>query len=178
MKNSAPAIFKNSALLKLKRRVITDDERLSCVHPSQRVLLLSHCLRMSNECKAKVEAWGLDCVECTPSCQVNLLRKTAMEYGYKGVCVAPGGSMALKFIMENDPLGIVAVACRKELEEGIESVKKFIDEHNKIVPPIVIIPLTKDGCVNTEVNIDIAISKLSLGCTSGNIGNTAVLKKS
>ena len=178
MKNSAPVLFKKSALLKLKRRAITDDERLSCVHPSHRVLLISHCLRSSKRCKAKVEAWGLDCVECTPTCQVNLLRRTALDYGYKGVCIAPGGSMALKFIMEHEPLGIVAVACRRELEEGIEGVKKYIDEHKKSIPPIVIIPLTKDGCVDTEVNIDLAIHKLSLGCLPGIIEQAADNKKS
>src|SRR5271157_6312742 len=110
MKHPAPDIFKKSALLKMKRRAITDDERLPFVHPSQRILLLSHCLRMSDRCKAKVEPLGLRCVECTPTCQVNILRRTALDYGYKAVCVAPGGSMALKFIKETNPMGIVAVA--------------------------------------------------------------------
>jgi hypothetical protein len=167
VKHTAPMLSGKRSQLALKRREPTEEERLSRVDPSQRILLLSHCLRSSAFCKAKIEAWGLACVECTPSCQVNRLRKVALDYGYKAVCVAPGGSMALKFIADNDPRGIVAVACRKELKEGIASVKKLIHGKNKKAPPIVIIPLTKDGCVNTEVNLKLAIAKITLGCSQG-----------
>jgi hypothetical protein len=46
-------------------------------------------------------------------------------------------------------------------------VKKLIHGKNKKAPPIVIIPLTKDGCVNTEVNLKLAIAKITLGCSQG-----------
>src|SRR3990172_12177809 len=165
MRLSPAAIFKDRA--RFKRKSATNEERFSRIHPSQRVLLLSHGLRSSKGCKAKIEPWGVDCVGCNPSCQVNRLKKTALDSGYKAVCVAPGGSLALKFVKENNPLGIVAVACRKELEEGMENVQKLIKKKSGPAPAIVIIPLTKDGCVDTEVNIEAAVSKISLGCESG-----------
>lgn len=142
----------------------SSEELMSRVEPSQRVLLIPHCLRNSAGCKAKIQAWGVDCVECNPRCQVNLLRRKALDLGYKGVCVAPGGSLALKYIKESAPRGIVAVACAKELEEGIDNVSKLAGA-GVSVPPIVVIPLTRDGCVDTEVNVEDAYHKISLGCT-------------
>jgi uncharacterized protein len=151
--------------VRIEEQCDENEERLSRVDPSQRVLLISHCLRNSAGCRAVIQTWGIDCVECNPRCQVNLLRRRALNLGYKGVCVAPGGSLALKYVRENAPRGIIAVACRKELEEGIESVCKLAGTDAQI-PPIVVIPLTKDGCVDTEVNVDQALGKISLGCAS------------
>ncbi|HPC39912.1 MAG TPA: DUF116 domain-containing protein [Spirochaetota bacterium] len=141
------------------------EERLSHVDPSRRILLISHCLRSSAVCKASIETWGIDCVECNPRCQVNLLRRKALDLGYQGVCVAPGGSMALKYVKEQRPAGIVAVACMKELEEGIDNVARLAGSGIE-APPIVVVPLTKDGCVNTEVNVQMAYDKISIGCAA------------
>lgn len=142
----------------------SSEDLLSRINPSQRILLIPHCLRTSKTCKASTKAWGVDCVECNPQCQVNLLRRKALDLGYKGVCIAPGGSLALKYIKETGPLGIVAVACQKELEEGIDNVAKL--GAVAPVPPIVVIPLTKDGCIDTEVNVGEAFDKISLGCAA------------
>jgi hypothetical protein len=141
-----------------------NEEPLSRIAPSRRVLLISHCLRCSAGCRAEIDDRGINCVECNPRCQVNQLRRKALDLGYQGVCVAPGGSMALRYVKEHDPKGIIAVACFKELEEGIDSVTKLVGA-GAAAPPIVIVPLTKDGCVNTEVNVDEALKKISLGCT-------------
>jgi hypothetical protein len=102
------------------------------------------------------------CLSCDPNCQVNIIKNKAEELNYKGVCIAPGGSLALKFVRDKNPGAIAAVACMKELEEGIESVKKISGLEEKDYPPIIVIPLTKDGCVNTEVNVELVIEKLSL----------------
>jgi hypothetical protein len=149
--------------MRYTRESVNEDDRLSCVHPSERVLLISHCLRSSKGCMAKIEAWGVDCVGCNPSCQVNRLKTEALDSGYKAVCIAPGGSLALKFIREHKPRGIVAIACKKELEEGIENVRRLSDGEECRAPAIVIVPLTKDGCVDTEVDMETAIGKILLG---------------
>ncbi len=141
------------------------EERLSRVDPSRRILLISHCLRSSDVCKASIETWGVDCVECNPSCQVNKLRRRALDLGYQGVCIAPGGSLALKYIKEQKPAGIVAVACMKELEEGIDNVARLAGTGSP-APPVVVVPLTRDGCVNTEVNVNEAFAKISIGCAA------------
>ena len=144
--------------------VLTEEERFALVHPSQRVLLISHCLRNSKKCKAESDYNGLKCKSCDPGCQVNIIKNKAESLEYKGICIAPGGSMALNFVKEIKPRAIIAVACMKELEEGIESVKKISGNGDKDGPPIVIAPLTKDGCIATEVDVVLAIKKILLGC--------------
>ena len=150
--------------MKLKQGRVSEEERFSLILPSQRILLISYCHRSSAVCKAKIIVWGLECVKCSPLCQINLLRKAALDYGYKGVCIAPSSSMALKFIVKKKTQGILAIACQKELDEGILSVTKLTHDKNKERLPIVIVPLLKDGCVDTKVDLKLAISKISLGC--------------
>jgi hypothetical protein len=62
--------------------------------------------------------------------------------------------MALRYVKEHSPKGIVAVACPKELDEGVKGVKDMLGVDS---PPIVLVPLTKEGCVDTEVDVDQAI---------------------
>lgn len=137
-------------------------KQLSKIVPSERILLLPHCLRQSNTCKAAYNQEGLQCIECDPHCAVNQLRNMAVECGYKGVCVAPGGRLALKFVEKNRPQAIVAVACQKELEEGVQGVKELAKD--QIQPLVVIIPLTKDGCVDTQVDVKGALDIINTGC--------------
>jgi len=80
------------------------------------------------------------------------------------VCIAPGGRLAVKYVKEKNPKAIVAVACQKELEEGIHGVRE-LSGGGKSMPPIVIIPLVKDGCVDTEVDEEQALKIINLGCS-------------
>jgi len=79
--------------------------------------------------------------------------------GYKGVCVAAGGSMALKFVEKHKPKAIIAVACQKELEEGVKGVKEILKEDTIA---IVVIPLTKTGCLDTSVDENQAIRTINI----------------
>lgn len=132
-----------------------NEERLRSVEPGERILLISHCLRSSEKCTAGMSKKGLQCRDdCKSRCSVGRLRLLAEKCGYKGVCIAPGGSMALKFIKENNPEGIVAIACMKELEEGVCAVKEFVEtKKGRGYPPVIVsVPLLRDGCVDTEVD--------------------------
>lgn len=137
-------------------------EQLSQTSTSERILLLPHCLRKSNTCVAKYNKHGLQCAECSPDCSINILSKAALDYGYKGVCVAPGGRLAVNFVKDKHPGAIVAVACEKELEEGVQGVGELEDQDIK--PLIIIIPLLKDGCVDTIVDIEKALKIIGTGC--------------
>jgi hypothetical protein len=141
------------------------ERRMSRIPPAQRVLLVSHCLRRSSGCHAVQGEWGLECRHCTESCAVHRLSEAARRLGYKGVCIAPGGSMALSYVRRIQPQGIVAVACRKELEQGIQAVNgaaSFFASR----PAILAVPLTKDGCVDTEVDVPRALQTIELGGTA------------
>ncbi len=78
-----------------------------------------------------------------------------------GPSTASQTAWALK---ESSPQGIVAVACHKELEEGICGVKELAD-NDGLMPPIVVVPLTTDGCVDTEVNEEQALQVIASGCS-------------
>jgi len=80
------------------------------------------------------------------------------------VCIAPGGRLAERYVKEKSPKGIVAVACQKELEEGIHGVRE-LSGGDELTPPIVIIPLVKDGCVDTEVDEEQALKVITVGCS-------------
>ena len=135
--------------------------QLSCIATDQRILLLPHCLRQSSTCKAKYNQQGLQCARCNADCAVNRLTNAASQKGYKGICVAPGGRLAVNFVKEKKPQAIIAVACGKELEEGIQGVKGLTFDQQ--APLIVVIPLTKDGCIDTEVDIEKALEIITLG---------------
>ena len=141
-----------------------EEEQLKNTPASERVLLLPHCLRHAESCKASYDEHGLQCARCSEDCAVNLLTARAKELGYLGVCVAPGGRLAVNFIRETRPHAVVAVACAKELMEGVQGVQAMAGESDADVPDIVVVPLLKDGCVNTEVDIPRALEIIGLGC--------------
>ncbi len=140
-----------------------NEERLVKIKPEHRILLLPHCLRRTDTCQNKYTKQGLECQECNPDCPVNQLRAAALKLNYKGICIAPGGALALKYISLVKPEAIVAVACDKELQEGIEGVARLAPAAKKAIP-IVVVPLSKDGCIDTEVDVELALQKISLGC--------------
>jgi hypothetical protein len=124
---------------------------------ARRVLLLPHCLRPSQDCPGKMTKQGLDCTGCTRvECAIHQLRATAAEAGYesKSICVAPGGRLAIRFLAEHQPASVVAIACDKELEEGLEAIAQMEWEHSE--PTVAVVPLLRDGCVDTEVDIELA----------------------
>jgi hypothetical protein len=122
---------------------------------SQRVLLLPHCLRPSQGCPGKMTKQGMDCSGCTvDDCAIYQLRAAAAEVGYGGVCVAPGGRLAIRFLAESQPSGVIAIACDKELEEGLEAIARMEWEGGR--PVVVTFPLSQDGCVDTEVDVETA----------------------
>jgi len=65
--------------------------------------------------------------------------------------------MALRFVKQMNPQGIVAVACEKELELGIQGVEELVRKGEVRIPAIEVIPLNRDGCVDTEVDVELAL---------------------
>ena len=95
---------------------------------------------------------GLDCTGCARlDCAIFQLRSAAQDAGYGGICVAPGGRLAARFVSEHEPAGIVAVACQKELEEGFDAVSRM--GYSGEPPASAVVPLSRDGCVDTDVDV-------------------------
>jgi hypothetical protein len=134
---------------------VTKQTDVASVPFSQRVLLLPHCLRPSQDCPGKMTKQGLNCTGCSlTDCAIYKLRAAATEVGYGGVCVAPGGRLAVRFLAEHQPAGVIAIACDKELEEGLEAIAQMEWEDDR--PIVVTFPLSQDGCVDTKVDVETA----------------------
>lgn len=132
----------------------------AAIPPGERLLLLPHCLRPSASCPGRPSKEGFICPpDCKLSCAIGALRREAQRLGYKGVCVAPGGALALRFVRELAPKAILAIACHKELLEGKEAVEELPAPHPIILP----LPLLRDGCVDTEVDLKEALHLVRLG---------------
>ena len=141
---------------------MANEEAFARTEPGERILLLPQCLRPSKNCPGRFGKEGLVCPEdCTETCVVPAFRREATRLGYRGMCIAAGGKMALRFVTETHPKGIVAVACPEELTMGVAAVEGASEYHNG-TPAIVIIPLIKDGCVDTEVDPDLVIRAIGL----------------
>ncbi len=148
--------------MRTDNRLLTEEEAFAKIPFGERILLLPHCLRPSEDCPGKVTRDGLQCPPDCPhrgTCAIGRLRDEAERLGYKGVCVAPGGAMALRFVKETAPKGILAIACYKELLEGVQAVEEVPAEEK---PVIVTLPLLRDGCVDTEVDVEEALRLLRL----------------
>ena len=147
-------------------QVISIEERLSQIAPSERVLLLSHCQRPSQTCPGKFDKKGLMCPEdCGENCVIRCFKEVALRAGYRGVCIAAGGTMAIRFVKEHNPVGIIAVACDRELTEGIEGIKEMVKDEQDM-PVILTIPLLTKGCVDTEVDEKQVMKAITSGCSA------------
>ena len=115
-----------------------------------KILLLPHCCRkyIDFRCKAKFDPKysSYSCTHCSKDCLANKATKLGEAKGYK-VFILPGGSCIKKIMDKIDCDAVLGVACPEELKLGI----KFVESKNKIVKTV---PLTKNGCLNTEFNLE------------------------
>ena len=133
---------------------LRNEETFKKIPVDKCMLFLPHCLRIADRCKATYNEEGLQCKHCSKDCKINILTSTAQQLGYK-TFVVPGGAMVFNIAKKYQPQGVVAVACYNELKEGTSRTE--IDYQ----VPFQIIPLRKDGCVNTDVCIEEVVKVLS-----------------
>jgi len=116
------------------------------------MLLLPHCLQNS-ECPFKITADINNCKQCG-KCKIGELRDLAQKYNIT-IKVATGGTMARKYVRENRPQAIVAVACERDLFSGIQDTGAL--------PVIGVLNRRPNGpCYNTDVDLEAVEAALSL----------------
>lgn len=86
------------------------------------LLLVPHCLQ-SSECKVRVTT-SIDNCESCGNCNIGDIKKMAEEFGVKAA-VATGGSLARKIVDDNIPEVIIAVACHRDLTDGVRDAWRF-----------------------------------------------------
>lgn len=115
-----------------------------------RALFLPHCSRkyMDHRCQAEFipELSTYKCQHCSEDCSINKATKIGESAGYD-VYILPGGSCIPKILRENNYEGIVGVACPHEIQLGMKQLEK-------IGVPYQAIPLLRNGCSNTEFNME------------------------
>jgi len=92
--------------------------------PEEVLLLFPHCLQCS-ECSRNILKSLDECQRCG-KCKIKDMIELAEKFGVKPF-VASGGRLALEEVKKDGVKAVVAVACEKELSEGIlHSMPKFV----------------------------------------------------
>lgn len=115
------------------------------VPAEERLLFISHCLRKTPECPAKITEEGYICQRCG-LCSISEILKEADKIGYQSFIV-PGGSMVFKLVKKYNPKACFGIACYYELEEAIAKLARMRISTRSV-------PLTKTGCINTKVDVE------------------------
>ena len=120
-------------------------ETVASIPYERRLLLLPQCLRDVKDCPAELDEFGLLCEECG-RCAIGELQSLAEELGYV-VLVAEGSTVVSKLLEGGKVDAVVGVSCLNALE------KSFPHMADGAIPGLAI-PLTIDGCVGTEMDVD------------------------
>jgi len=118
--------------------------------PGDILILLPHCLQ-NTECLIRVTVDINNCKECG-KCKISDLKKLARKTGVK-IAIATGGSLARRIIIKHKPKFIIAVACERDLVDGLLDVFP--------IPVFGVLNERPFGpCVNTSVDVDVIESAL------------------
>jgi hypothetical protein len=118
------------------------------------MILVPHCLQNS-ECPHKITMTVDNCKQCG-KCMIGELKELAKKYQVL-LKVATGGTLARRFIQQSMPLGVVAVACERDLSLGIQDTG--------VLPVIGVLNERPNGpCINTTVNIENVEKALQIMC--------------
>ena len=121
-----------------KRQVVT-------VPFAQRLLLLPHCLRNTDQCPAGYDAEGLHCKECG-ACVLGQLKSTAETLGYR-VLIAEGSPVVMQWILSGRTNAILGVGCLRSLEKAFEKLQIA-------GIPALAVPLHTSTCKDSTTDID------------------------
>jgi len=125
------------------------------VKPVDRILVLPQCLR-SVKCPARLDPMtGIQCKGCG-LCVIKDIKKEAERLGGYRVYTVPGGRFVERIVKEIKPRAAIGVACVKDLNTAMRDLARsgFIVQG---------VPLLKDGCVTTQVDLDVLYEKMRLG---------------
>lgn len=135
-------------LIDVRNAMMLDD----FIHTKEgRIVLLPQCMRHPN-CKARCDpVHGYECKRCG-LCDIAKICEAGDRYNFK-VFVIPGGSFVKKIFKEYRPKACMGVACYNELAEDMQEVS-FV--------PLQGVLLLRDGCFNTEANVEEIIRKMEM----------------
>ncbi len=119
-----------------------NEDMFSKIPPKDKVVFIPQCLRNSKRCKAKLTGLGYKCMSCC-RCRARKIREKGESLGYR-VFIVPGDSMVFNIVRKFKPKAVFGIGCLKELVIAAE----------EIGIPAMAVELSKDGCVDTTVNLE------------------------
>ncbi|MHB9025566.1 MAG: polyprenyl synthetase family protein [Armatimonadota bacterium] len=128
-------------------------QAFAAVPYARRLLLLPHCMRDQSVCAGLYDSAGLHCRRCG-ACNLDAIQTAAEALGYHTI-IAEGTSAVLMDVLEGGADAVLGVACLDSLEK---SYSRIAD----LDIPFVAVPLLRDGCVDTETDLDELHALLSL----------------
>ena len=136
---------KNIDKLYVELRNSINKDRFDAIDNSKKIVFVPHCLRPSKGCLGNVGKIGYECNGCkkTSTCKAYRIKHKAEGLGYKSFIV-PGGSMVLNITEDLKPRAVFGIGCMKELLIAVENLR---------IPGLTV-ELIKDGCVNTDVDLN------------------------
>ena len=124
----------------------------------RRLLLLPQCLRADGECPAPTDAVGLLCQQCG-RCPICGLQALAERLGYL-VLVAEGTSVVTRLIDSGQVDAVIGVSCLNVLERAFPHLA------SDAIPGLAI-PLLRNGCRRTDLDLDWTIEAIRLRRDTG-----------
>jgi len=104
-----------NSFIKVNNELVLSEART--YKPGQILLLMPHCLQKS-DCDKRLTYSVDTCVRCG-KCPITGLLELRDRYGVH-LAVATGGTIARRIVVEKRPRLILAVACERDLAEGIQ----------------------------------------------------------
>jgi hypothetical protein len=121
------------------------------IHSSRRLLLAPQCLR-DLECPAPSTRRGILCKECG-RCTVGDIAAEARRLGYQ-LYLLTGSAFIPTLVAEERPDAALLVACPYECNKVMMALGGLTTYA---------VPLTRDGCVGTDVDISLVVEAMHLG---------------
>ncbi len=110
----SPKTILTESFLNFNNEVVLTDQRN--VRNSRILVLLPHCLQ-KDDCTVRITTDIIRCEDCG-GCDISTIKKLVAEQQVEAA-VATGGSLARKLIKDKKPDVIVAVACHRDLLDGL-----------------------------------------------------------
>ena len=113
------------------------------VESNKILLLLPHCLQL-HDCGRRITHNPYNCIRCG-KCPVGSLLDIADRTGVE-IAIATGGTLARRHIKEKRPVVVVAVACPRDLGQGMVDASP--------VPVVGVVNSRPNGdCIDTQVDL-------------------------
>ncbi len=124
-------------------------DTVSRIPYERRLLLLPRCLSNPEECRAEKDAIGLLCTQCG-SCVIGTIQAEAEKLGYITL-VAEGTTVVSKLLSSGKVDSVIGVGC-------VDSLQKIFPVMSEHAIPGQGIPLLRDGCSRTDLDLERAIA--------------------